>query len=1002
MIRCKPLWIAALASLVTMTAAASAQAAVTIESFTAEAASTLAGAHADATISFAFQTLNSPGAGSAGPLPAGGNPRDIVLKLPPGVVGNLTNVPMCPRALFDVGGATGETGGGLGCPADTQVGLATLHLNVHLAPEINTIGVFNVQPGPNEPALLGIEGSIHHEQAKATIHLTASAQDNYALTATSLDVQQKPVEAHLLGAIVTVWGVPGAHERADSGSNWGSNGAEPPLLTGLIPPEPRSSWKPLMESPTDCSQTPLTKLSVDTVEEPEVFTTATAASAIPTECADVPFAPSISVTPDTLQAGAPTGLRFDLSVPQSNDPFGRGTSELKQAVVTLPAGMTVSPSAASRGLQGCTGAQFGAGSDVLAQCPAASQVGTDEVQSPLLPQTSTGGEGELTGKIYLGQPLSTNPTSGQMFRVFQELQGFGLDIKLEGSVIANPETGQLAATFANLPELPFQDFRLHFNGGPNAVLVNPPTCAANTTTTQLTPYSGNPPATPSSTFTTSYDGNGAPCPSVLPFAPSSSISTASSQAGAFSPLAVSFSRGDGTQPLGQITAHLPPGLLGYVSAVPLCDPSDAAAGTCPASSRVGVVSTTAGAGSNPLTVPGTVYLAQGTGGYPFALSVVVPAIAGPYDLGNVVVLVNLQVNSDGSITAVSGPLPSILDGIPLDIRSVTMTLDRPGFTFNPTNCSPLAMSGTVTSLSSAVAAISAPFQVSGCGSLPFAPSFTVATQGSTSKANGASLTVRIAQKPGEADIHSVHVELPRQLPSRLTTLQKACTAAQFNSNPAGCPAASVVGTATAYTPTLSSPLTGPVFLVSHGGAAFPDLEIILQGEGVTVILDGQTEINKGVTSSTFAAVPDVPISGFELTLPEGPYALLGANGNLCTSKLLMPTTITGQNGVVLKQSTRIAVSGCPKVKVISAKVRGATASLTVQAPAAGRLTISGSGLKQAGRMLKQAGKTTVDVRLSRAGLASLYSHHRLKVRLTASFTPSKGSGSSVSTTLMFR
>jgi hypothetical protein len=974
--------IALLASFaVIVVTASSAQAAVTIESFSAGAASTLAGAHADASTAFAFRVIY----GLQGARPFGGDVADVVVKLPPGVVGNPQNVPRCTRSQLTADSV--EAIGG--CPADTQVGVADVTFALRFfngTPTHAILGVFNVQPGPNEPAMLAIQGTVLHVPIIAPILLTASARDGYAITATAPEAKKNSLEPSLLGANLTLWAVPDAHTRGAGRSNYAPPAAGGGEEAGLIPPDPPSQRRPFMENPTDCSSVPLTTLSVNTLEEPEVFTTATALSPIPTDCADVPFAPSIKAEPDTSQAGAPAGLGFEVTVPQSNDPNGRGSAELRRAVVTLPQGMTISPSAASKQLQGCTDTQFGAGSDSAAQCPAASQIGTDEVESPLLPRPPTGAEGELTGKVYLGQPLNTNPTSGQMFRVFQELQGFGLDVKVEGSVVANPETGQLTATFANLPELPFQDFKLHFNGGPNAVLVNPPTCGANTTTTQLTPYSGNPAATPSSTFTTSYDGNGAPCPASLPFAPSASISTASSQAGAFSPLTVSFSRGDGTQPLGQITAHLPPGLLGYVSAVPLCGPAAAAAGTCPASSRIGVVSTTAGAGSDPLTVPGTVYLAQGTGGYPFALSVVVPAVAGPYDLGNVVVLVNLQVNSDGSITAVSGPLPSILDGIPLDIRSVTLATDRPGFTFNPTNCAPLSMGGTATSLSGSVAPISAPFQASGCGSLPFAPSFTVATQGSTSKANGASLTVRIAQKPGEADIHSVHVELPKQLPSRLTTLQKACTAAQFNSNPAGCPPGSVVGTATAITPTLSSPLTGPAILVSHGGAAFPDMEIILQGGGVTVILDGQTDIKKSVTSSTFAAVPDVPISGFELTLPEGPYSLLGPYGTLCTSKLLMPTTITGQNGLVVKQNTRIAVTGCPDPKpaitVTKTKAKASSLLVTVNTTAKGTVRISGSGLDTKTKRNVKAGTSQIAVSLTKAGQTLRERHEKLKLRAT--------------------
>jgi hypothetical protein len=436
---------------------------------------------------------------------------------------------------------------------------------------------------------------------------------------------------------------------------------------------------------------------------------------------------------------------------------------------------------------------------------------------------------------------------------------------------------------------------------------------------------------------------------------------------------------------------LPKGLLGYVSKVQLCEAPAALAGTCGPESRIGTLSTTVGAGSDPLTVGGSVYLAHGSDGYPFLLSVVVPAIAGPYDLGNVVVPVWLQVNSDGSITAVSGPLPSILDGIPLEVRSVTMNIDRPGFTFNPTNCGPLSMIGAITSLAGVTAPIAAPFQASGCGSLPFGPSFTVATQGSTSKANGASLTVQVAQRPGEADIRSVHVELPKQLPPRLTTLQRACTERQFASDPAGCPRGSVVGTAIAMTPTLSSPLTGPAFLVSHGGAAFPDLEMVLQGEGVNVVLDGATNIRRGVTSSTFASVPDVPISGFELTLPEGPYSLLSAIGHLCTSRLSMPTTIVGWNGAVIKQNTKVAVSGCPTPKptVTVMKTKATTASLlvTVKTTGTGTVVIGGSGLATKTKKDVKAGISQIVVSLTKAGQTMRARGEKLELR--ASLTVGK-------------
>ena len=272
------------------------------------------------------------------------------------------------------------------------------------------------------------------------------------------------------------------------------------------------------------------------------------------------------------------------------------------------------------------------------------------------------------------------------------------------------------------------------------------------------------------------------------------------------------------------------------------------------------------------------------------------------------------------VTVTSDPLPTILQGIPFDLRTVNVTVDRTGFTFNPTNCSSLSVAGTIASPPGASAGVSSPFHVTNCAGLAFKPSFAVSTQAKTSKADGASLDVKVASGSGQANIAKVDVALPTQLPSRLTTLQKACTEAQFDANPAGCPTGSFVGVATAVTPILSVPLTGPAILVSHGGAAFPDLVLILQGEGVTIDLTGNTDIKKGITYSRFETVPDAPISAFELKLPEGPHSILGAylpaksNGSVCGQHLAMPTTITAQDGAVVTQTTKIAVTGCPTAK----------------------------------------------------------------------------------------
>jgi hypothetical protein len=921
-------WVAVTAALALCAVVApAAHAALSLAEFTATTASTVAGAHSDGTASLSFKTtLDSQG----GVVPTGGIARDISVTLPPGLIGIAQNVPQCPVTTFRA----------LDCPADTQIGTGAVHaltppsgLDAGGAGEPLRVQVYDLSTSPDAAVVVGLQvdafGAFGQQLITATVH----AADHYAVTLSAPETP-RPFGAIVTSVSLTLWGVPSdpSHDAQRACEQPGTVGFNP----GCESDAPRL---PFVENPTSCSEAPVSSVSVNTYEQPEVFTNASFAAPLPTDCQTVPFAPRLSVTPDSTQAGAPTGVGADLSIPQNNDPYGQGSSELKDTIVTLPPGLVISPSAAANGLEGCSDAQFAAGSDEPATCPAASQIGTVEVVTPLL-------SGPLMGKLYLGVPLNNDPTSGEMFRIFIEFKGFGQDIKLVSGVVADPVTGQLTGRFLNLPELPFNDVRLHFNGGQNAVLVNPSSCGPNTTTSVFTPYSGNPPATNTSTFQTSLDGNGAPCPVTPAFAPAASVSPASSQAGALSPLTVSFSRGDGDQPLGQITAQLPPGLLGNVSAVPVCDAADAAAGTCPAASRVGVVSATAGPGSNPLTVSGTAYLAYGSNGYPFALSVVVPAVAGPYNLGNVVVLVNIQVNNDGSLTAVTNELPSIIDGVPLDVRAVSLTFDRPGFTFNPTNCSSMSLTGQASSLGGTTASISAPFQVSGCGSLPFKPSFTVDTQGATSRAKGASLVVRYTQQPGEAATHSLRVELPKQLPARLTTLQQACPESVFFANPASCDAGSVVGMAVAHTPVLDSALSGPAYFVSHGGAKFPELIIVLQGEGVTIELAGETFIDpkKGVTSSTFPAIPDVPISGFQLTLPEGPHSALAANGVLCKSKLLMPTSIVGQNGVQVKQSTRVAVTGCAKAKPAKKKAK----KKTKKAKKAGKARTSDARARHAG------------------------------------------------------
>jgi hypothetical protein len=841
----------------------SARADFGVSSFTTATSSTQAGAHPDVAISFQFNTN------------VDADVKDIIVKLPPGLAGDPHAAATCSPAELASGG---------GCPPSSEVGEALIVAGI---PEPGA--VFNLAPQGGEPAAL----VVLTPGPDQIVDIAAHAGDGYALTALSSQVSST---IRISSVSITLWGIPNSHTRADVAK------------TKTIPPDPPGQWRPFMIAPTNCSQPQTTTLQVDSYQAPGQFLTYTSTLPPATGCEKVPFNPSISVTPDTTQADAPVGDTVNLALPQSSDPNGLISSNLRKAVVELPLGVSISPSAAN-GLAACTDAEFGAGSDAPASCPAGSIIGTTSVTTPLL-------DNPLTGYVYLGSPPAP-PASPNPFRVFQEIKGYGLDIKLQGSVAADLNTGQLTATFDNLPQLPFSLFTLKLNSGPAAPLANPPACGVAAATSALSPWSGQPDAMPFSSFAVNWDGAGAPCPASPPFAPAFSAGTATPAAGAFSPFTLTFSRQDREQNLAGITVQTPPGLLGVLKNVVRCPEPQAAQGSCGPASLIGHTTVGAGPGPSPFFVGGNVFLTGPYNGAPFGLSVVVHAVAGPFDLGNVVVRASIAVDpADAHLTVSSDPLPQILDGVPLRLRTVTVTVDRPGFMFNPTSCDPRTVSATISSTQGSSVPVSSRFQVGGCAALPFAPSFTASTQAKASKANGASLDVKVGSGSGQANIKSVKVALPKQLPSRLTTLQKACLARVFEANPAGCPRESVVGTATALTPVLAHPLAGPAYLISHGGAAFPDLEIVLQGEGITLILDGQTDITKGITTSTFNAVPDAPISSFELKLPTGPFSVLGAyvagsnHYKLCGQNLTLPTTITGQNGVQIRESTPLTVSGC--------------------------------------------------------------------------------------------
>jgi hypothetical protein len=876
-----------------------------------------AGGHpyqASTTIEFnSFLTNNHLGGESTFPNQ---DAKDIQVGLPPGFTVNPAATPKCKEAELEIVGPFNVLFNPT-CPAATQVGVVKLTLSEAFG--VVTLPVYNVVPPPGRPAQLAF-----NVLGQAVVHLFPSVRSgsDFGINADIVDTAQS---VPFTSTTLTLWGVP-ADPRHDAqrGQNCvnvvgfeGESCFQGGVSAGLAP-------KALLSNPTSCVGPQTTTLATDSWQSPGAFETATFVShdnATPSNpigtdgCGRLPFAPAFSVQPTTHIAAAPTGLNVDIHVPQEGleNPEGLASADLKKAVVSLPAGMSVNPSAAN-GLAACATGQIGligtgfpAPNPIhftaeAAKCPDSAKIGTVEVDTPLL-------EAPLKGSVYLAQQGS-NPFNS-LLAVYIVAEGQGIILKLPGLIQPDEHTGQLTATFDNNPQLPFDDLHVDFFGGSHAPLVTPSSCGNYTTTAQLTPWSTDVPTNVSSSFAISER-----CSAAQSFSPSFSAGTTSNQAGGSSPFTLSVSRTEQDQRLNAVNVQLPPGLLGVLKSVPLCAEPQASSGGCGAESDIGHTSVAAGAGPSPFWVEGgKVYLTGPYKGAPFGLSIVVPAIAGPFNLGTVVVRAAIKIDPHtAQVTVVSDPLPTILQGIPLDLRAVDVTVDRSGFMLNPTSCSPMAVGGAITSVQGATAAVSNRFQAVNCASLAFKPKLTALTQAKHSKSGGESLHVKVVSGAGQANIAKVRVLLPKLLPSRLTTLQKACTEATFNANPASCPSGSLVGSATAVTPVLAHPLTGPAYLVSHGGAAFPDLVVVLQGEGITLYLDGNTDIKKGITSSTFNSVPDAPISTFDLTLPQGPHSALAANGNLCKGALNMPTTITGQNGAQTTQTTRIAVSGCPKAK----------------------------------------------------------------------------------------
>lgn len=993
--------------------------------------------------------FNLPASGSGKVLE--GELKDVTVALPPGLVGNPTATPRCTAREF----TAVEENGGKACPVDTAIGLDTTYftqINNKLFPY--TVPVYNLVPPKGVVAAFGFVAAkkipvllLSSVRTGTDYGATTQVPDvgqSAAIVASKLTLWGVPGEAshdpwrgacedEVNGADQTTLQIVGDGLREDEIEREGplyvgENEASPNrgMPTSLSDCVSEHAPLPLLTNPTSCGVPRTASVETDSWEEPGDFEGSRKAQAsLPAltgcENLEASFKPTVSAQPTTGAGASPAGLNVDVRVPQegTESPSGLGDAAVKDTSVTLPAGMQMNPSAAD-GLQACSISQIGferfeelpsvpgvqsalfkekvydpaTGQEEATLCPDASKLANVKIKSPDL-------EGELEGSVYLASPqnfagIPENPFGSliALYLVAEEPQA-GVLVKLAGKVTTNETTGQVTTSFENTPELPFNDLKLEFPAGERAALSTPAGCGTYTTAATFTPWSGTAPVTSTSSFSITSGPDGSACANPQPFAPTISAGVTNLNAGAFSPLTTTITREDPDQQLASVQVKLPEGLAGVITGVPECGEAEANAGTCAAGSLIGQSTASVGVGADPFTVNGgQVYLTGPYQGAPFGLSIVTPAVAGPFNLGNVIVRAKLEINPrTAQVTVTTGEIPHILRGIPLDIKHVSVNINRPGFAFNPTSCEPMQLTGTIDSDTGATAPVSSPFQVANCQNLKFTPTLAVATGAHASKADGASLSFKIAYPKSatgtQAWFQETKFDIPKQLPARLTTLQQACLQKTFETDRAACPPHSKIGTAIVHTQVLPVPLEGPVYFVSYGNAKFPDVVIPLTGDNVNVELVGETYIHDNVTSATFKGLPDVPFESVEVNLPTGEYSEFGAYTSaqhpyqLCGVKLDVPTLLKAQNGLEIHQETPITIQNCPtSISINTATLKKRTLTLSVYVPTAGKLKVTAKGL------------TTTTKTTTRQDLLTLTLHtnktHKFKTKLHLTFTPTHG------------
>lgn len=942
--------------------ASPASAAFSIENFAVSTTSSVAGAHPDLTTDVQFSTVvtNPPFAGYPD-----GNVRDVKAELPPGLIGDPHAVPQCPQVDFLANA----------CPPASQIGVAVVRLSQYgfLYPALD-YPLINVKPrNSEETAEIGF---VAFQSTFAHLEASVRTDSDYGITINGSGIGRI---VGLSGVTLTVWGVPG--DPSHDGQRIDMN--RTPVGASQI------GRAPFLTNPTSCGGPLQFSITANSYQEPDRYSSAQAQLPSQTGCDSVPFSPEFSFEPTSKTAGAPSGYHSVLTLPESNSPNGQAAANLRNVTVKLPQGVAINPSGAV-GLAGCDDANLKLGTRDAATCPGAAKIGSAQFDVPALP-------GPIDGSIYLRPPLP-----GHLFRLALVADGFGVHLKIPGEAHADPVTGQLTATFPDTPQAPVRSATLDFDGGPHAALVNPSACGTYSTHAELTPWSSDAAVSSDSSFTINQG-----CGKESTFAPGFTAGTEDPTGGAHTPFHLRITRDSGPA-LSTVDTVLPPGLLANIKSVPRCAEARAAAGTCGPESQVGRVTVGSGAGTSPIFLPQTgksptaVFLAGPYKGAPFSLSIVVPAQAGPFDLGTVVVRAGLYVDPvTAQATVRADPMPTILEGIPLNVRDLRVDIDRPGFTFNSTNCDPQSVAGTITSAAGQAVSVSSPFQAVDCDRLDLSPDLdlTLSGKGQTTDGKHPAVAATLTQPVGQSNLKQVKVTLPESLALDPDNSQSdsLCEFVDGRKTIPQCPKSSIVGSVVAKTPILDQPLTGPVYFIKNVRTdpktgrqikTLPTLATILQGEGVTLVLRATSSVDDNdQLVTTFGNIPDAPVSSFKLNINGGKKGILViSDADICKSTQILDQVTDGQNDTTRDDKVTIATPSCP-LAVVSSTHTPSTLQLKVGGLGAGKVSVSGNGLKKTSRTLAESTVATLSVPLNASMRTALAHGHNVRVKVTVSFTP---------------